>query len=60
MADIFNMADTWNAGGTKFTSIKMNVTNTASAAASLLMDLRLVGRASCRFLRRGWEYFSAA
>ncbi len=45
MADIFNMADTWNAGGTTFTAIKMTVTDTASAAASLLMDL-VVGSTS--------------
>ncbi len=43
MADIFNMVDTWNAGGTTFTAIKMNVTDTASAAASLLMDLQVGG-----------------
>ena len=43
--DIFNMTDTWNAGGTTFTAIKMNVTDSASAAASLLMDLQ-VGSAS--------------
>jgi len=41
--DIFNMTDTWNAAGTTFTAIKMNVTNTASAAGSLLMDLQIGG-----------------
>lgn len=45
MADIFNMADTWNNGATVFSAIKMDVTDTASDAASLLMDL-LVGGAS--------------
>lgn len=45
MADIFNLTDTWNAGGTTFTAIKMDVTDTASAAGSLLMDL-LVGGVS--------------
>lgn len=45
MADIFDMADTWNDAGTVFTSIKMDVTDTASNAASLLMDLQ-VGSAS--------------
>jgi len=43
MADIFDMADTWNAGGTTFTAIKMNVTDTASASGSLLMDLQVGG-----------------
>lgn len=41
MADIFDMADTWNDGGTTFAAIKMDVTDTASAAASLLMDLQV-------------------
>lgn len=35
------MADTWNDGGTTFTAIKMNVTNTASAAGSRLIDLQI-------------------
>lgn len=39
MADIFDMADTWNAGGTTFTAIKMDATDTASAAGSMLMNL---------------------
>lgn len=41
MSDIFNMADTWNNGATTFTSILMNVTDTASAATSKLMDLQV-------------------
>ena len=32
---------TWNAGGVTFTGWKLNVTDTASAAASLLMDLQV-------------------
>lgn len=47
MSDIFNMADTWNNGATTFTSILMNVTDTASATASKLMDLQIGG--SSRF-----------
>lgn len=43
MANIYDMADTWNNAGTTFTAIKMNVTDTASAAASLLMDLQVGG-----------------
>lgn len=43
MADIFAMVDTWNNGATTFTALKMNVTDTASAAASLLMDLQIGG-----------------
>lgn len=41
--NIYDMADTWNAGGTTFTAIKMNVTDTASASASLLFDLQVGG-----------------
>jgi hypothetical protein len=43
MANVYDMSDTWNDGATTFTSIKMNVTDTASAAASLLMDLQVGG-----------------
>ena len=32
---------TWNAAGVTFTALKLNVTNTASAAASLLIDLQV-------------------
>jgi hypothetical protein len=42
-SDIFNLTDTWNAGATTFTAIKMNVTDTASASGSLLMDLQVGG-----------------
>ena len=43
MAYIYDLADTWNASGTTFNAIKMNVTDTASAAGSLLMDLQVGG-----------------
>lgn len=41
MADIFDLADTWNDGATTFTAIKMDVTDTASAAGSKLLDLQI-------------------
>lgn len=41
--NIFDLTDTWNAGGTTFNAIKMNVTDTASAAGSLLIDLQTGG-----------------
>jgi hypothetical protein len=41
--NIFDLTDTWNAGGTTFVGIKLNATDTASAAASLLMDLQVGG-----------------
>jgi hypothetical protein len=45
MADqnINNMTVTWNSGGTTFTAVKMNVTDTASAAASLLLQFQVAG-----------------
>lgn len=43
MANIYDMADTWNDAGITFTAIKINVTDTASNAASLLMDLQVGG-----------------
>lgn len=39
MADIFNLSDTWDSGTTVYNGIKMDVTNTASHADSLVMDL---------------------
>lgn len=43
MAYIYSLVDTWNASGTTFTGIGLNVTDTASAAGSLLMDLQVGG-----------------
>jgi hypothetical protein len=43
MADIYAMTDTWNNGGTTFSAIKMDVTNTASAAGSMLLNLCIGG-----------------
>ena len=39
-ANIFDLTDAWNAGATTFTAVKMNVTDTASATASMLIDLQ--------------------
>jgi len=50
---IYNMVDTWNAGATTFTAIKMNVTDTASAAASLLMDLQVGGASKFKVQKNG-------
>ena len=43
MANIYDMSDVWADGATTFTAIKMDVTNTASSASSLLMDLQVGG-----------------
>lgn len=43
MANIYDMSDTWNSGATVFTAVKMNVTDTASNAGSLLADFQVGG-----------------
>jgi hypothetical protein len=40
---ILDLTQTWNAGGVTFTGLRLNVTDTASAAASILMDLQRGG-----------------
>ena len=40
---VLNIASTWNNGSNKFDAIKANITNTASAATSLLLDLQVGG-----------------
>ncbi len=43
--NLYDLTDTWNDGGTTFTGLKLDVTDTASASGSLLLDLQ-VGSAS--------------
>jgi hypothetical protein len=43
MANIYSFTDTWNDSGTAFTGIGLDVTDTASAAASNLLDLKVGG-----------------
>lgn len=38
---VLNATQTWNNAGTTFSAIKLNVTNTASAAASKVIDLQI-------------------
>jgi hypothetical protein len=40
---ILNLSQTWNSGGVAFTGFDLNVTDTASAAGSLLANLRVGG-----------------
>lgn len=53
MSNIYDLADTWNNAGTTFTAIKMNVTDTASAAASLLLDLQVGGTSRVAIAKSG-------
>ena len=55
--NIYDLADTWNAGATTFTAIKMNVTDTASAAGSLLMDLQVGGSSRFKVSKGGTVNF---
>ena len=59
MADIFNLTDTWNSGGTTFDAIKMNVTDTASAAASTLLNLQVGGTTKFKVVKDGSFYWPA-
>ena len=58
MAFIYDLTDTWNAGGTAFNGIKMNVTDTASAAASRLMTLQVGGAERFSVRKDGQGYFA--
>lgn len=52
-ANIYDMADTWNNAGTTFTAIRMNVTDTASQAASLLIDLLVASASKFSVIKNG-------
>lgn len=50
---------TWNNAGVTFTAWKLNVTSTASAAASLLMDLQVGGTTQIGVSKAGSQLFGA-
>jgi hypothetical protein len=52
-APVLDLAQTWNNAAVTFTGIKYNVTDTASAAASLLMDLQVGGATKFNVLKDG-------
>jgi len=56
MANIYDMADTWNDAGTAFTAIKMDVTDTASDAASRLLELQVGGADRFYVDKSGYAY----
>jgi hypothetical protein len=53
-APILNASATWNNAGVTFTGIRSNITDTASNAASLLMDLQVGGSSRFRVTKAGW------
>jgi hypothetical protein len=52
-APVLNLAQTWNNAAVTFTGVKYNATSTASAAASLLMDLQVGGASKFRVDKTG-------
>jgi hypothetical protein len=52
-APLIDATQTWNASGETFTGLRVNVTDTASAAASNLLDLQVGGTSRFRFSKTG-------
>lgn len=55
---VFNLTQTWNAGAVTFTGFKFNVTDTASAAASMLLDLQVGGSSKFQVTKGAGAFFS--
>lgn len=53
---VYNILDTWNDAGVTYAGIKLNVTNTASNAASKLIDLQVGGSTKFNVDRNGQIY----
>lgn len=51
---VLSATQTWNSGGTTFTGLKLNVTDSASSASSLLMDLQVGSSAIFSFRKDGY------
>lgn len=60
MAYIYDLTDTWSAGGTAFNAIKMNVTDSASASGSKLVTLQTNGAEHFSVSKAGVGYFSGS
>jgi hypothetical protein len=52
-APVLDITQTWNNAAVAFTGLKLNVTNTASAAASLLADLQVGGASILKVRKEG-------
>jgi len=50
---VYDATQTWNAGAVTFTGLKFNATDTASAAASLLLDLQVGGASKFKVQKDG-------
>jgi hypothetical protein len=58
MAYIYDLTDTWNASGTTFNGIKLNVTDSASASPSKLVTLQTNGTEHFSITKAGVGYVS--
>jgi hypothetical protein len=54
---ILNLSQTWNTVGTTYTGVLLNITNTNSAVASLLMDWQVGGASRFQYVRTGLSYY---
>jgi hypothetical protein len=59
-APVINLSQTWNSAGTTFTGMKLNVTNTASASGSNLLDLQVGGSSRFKVSNAGGITFNNA
>jgi len=57
---LLNLAQTWNNASGAFTALKLNVTNTNSAAGSLLLDLQVGGASKFKIDKNGKVYLTSA
>lgn len=56
---VLNATQTWNNAAVTFTGLKVNVTSTASAAASLVMDLQVGGASQFKVRKDGYATFNS-
>lgn len=56
--NVLNSTVTWNASGVTFTAWELNVTDTASATASLLLDLQVAGSSKFSISKAGAPTFA--
>lgn len=57
---LINATQTWNDAATTFTGLKLDVTNTASASTSLLMDLQVGGTSRFKIQKDGKLFFGSS
>ena len=53
---VLDLSQSWNSSGVTFTGIKFNITDTASASGSLLMDLQVGGVSKFKVEKDGYVY----